>query len=182
MADRNVEEKTYSSIEITNSRDNARISAAKELATSVDSSWRCNARSVAAALEAEKRGDSEAAAVSWGQTYPTETALKAFSEREDSLVVVIDDEDSGDTVGLGVFTEDTKRRGGGYWRWLSITPQPSVEAAHKLLLRIGDAGADRFGWVWGRVANETIADIMLEHPDCRRDPEDPQVLTYLRPE
>jgi hypothetical protein len=102
---------------------------------------------------------------------PTEQALEIYLRRPRSAVVLALD-GSNEIVGYIIVDDDSGGRGGARGRFMGVTDPVIMQG-------LFDFVADRYGWVWGRITNPTIA---VELPKFGCKPmENPDLYSYRRP-
>lgn len=134
-----------------------------ETAKAIDSDWICNV----AAVEANNgRG-----------LAPNPKQIQAAIDDPDKMLV-----EDGDS--FAIFYEDNGERGGAYWRNACVVPkflangQANIAQMQQIYVRLANPAVQRWGYVWGRVTNELIREVMLGFPGCTQDPDDPEVLYF----
>jgi hypothetical protein len=141
-----------------------------DFALNMDVAWRCNQIAVT-------RG--------WlDLTYPKRAVIRRHVLDPDSMVILVTNDAGTVVLGYLIARDDrvTKRHGGGYVKWIGARPDLTLIQKRDVFVAMLDLGADAYGWLWGRVSNPTIHDLMRDNlATCAESEWDPEVLTYRRP-
>lgn len=134
-------------------------------AANLDLSMRCNAE----AVNKQK----------FILTYPSIDAIQEFIDREDLVVIAID---GIEVVGYIICVDDREgKHGGCRCKWIGVGVIP-VEQHASVYTAMGDIAVAKYGWLWGRVTNEGIANIMLNQIDgCESGSLGSEIITFKRP-
>jgi hypothetical protein len=135
-----------------------------DFASSVKLDNRCNAVAVAAN--------------NLSRTYPTLDALQEYADRNAFMAIA---EEDGKVFGYIICVEDTKH-GGSQCKWIAAdgkSPTKIVDIYSNLATAAGDA----CGWVWGRVTNEAVRELLINNLGEAElgFPEDQEIVTYRKP-
>lgn len=134
-----------------------------DFASALDIGQRCNAAAVAKAR--------------WDRTYPSLVAIQEFVDKH-ALVVVA--HDAGAVRGYLVCVDDDKW-GGCQAKWIGAGGVPPAQLPG-IFAAMGNIAVAQYGWLWGRVSNATVRNIMITAIEgCEISGSDPEIVTYWKP-
>lgn len=154
-----------------------------EVNSSNELTWKAQLYSFASTLDVAQRCNAAAVAANKLQlTYPSPAAIQEFIDR-DCLIVVA--QENGVIFGYMICVDDRGlygKHGGCQCRWIGIggVPPPAIPGIYAAM---GDIAVSRYGWLWGRVTNATIRNLMVTIiSGCALGiPDEPEIVTYKKP-